>query len=276
MAADRPRTGSGFLDEALTPPYGPLAMAHRGGAGVPALRGAENTMRAFRHATGLGYRYLETDVHASSDGVLFAFHDTSLMRVTGRPGDIADHTAAEIARLRVGDEPIPRMEQLLEEFPGARFNIDLKSEAAVAPLADLIAAVGAGGRVCVSSFDTRRIRRFRAVTGGSVTTGAAREEIAALLAVGSRLGRTLRRRAGYSVLQLPDVRGRFTVVRPALVRRVHAAGAHLHVWTVDDPARMDRLVDLGVDGIFTDRTDVLKDVFTARGIWREPDERGHR
>jgi len=235
-------------------------MAHRGGAKVPELLGAENTLRAFRHATDLGYRYLETDVHASRDGVLFAFHDSGLHRVTGHPGNIADYAAPDLRSLLVGGEPIPRMDELLEEFPDARFNIDLKADGSVEPLADLIEATGATERVCVSSFDSARIQRFRARTGGAVTTGAARDEIIGLVALGARA----RRRRGYSVLQIPDA-----AARPLLVRRAHASGVHVHVWTIDDPDRMERLVDLGVDGIFTDRTDVLKDVLSRRGLWRE-------
>ncbi len=257
---ESPRTGSAYLDEVLAPPCGPLAMAHRGGAKVPELVGAENTLRAFRHATGLGYRYLETDVHASRDGVLFAFHDSALERVTGHPGKIADYTAADLASLVVGGEPIPRMDELLEEFPEARFNIDLKAGGSVLPLAELVTATGAESRVCVSSFDTGRIRRFREATGGRVTTGAARDEIIALFLLGDRA----RRRSGYSVVQIPD-----TAARPFLVRRAHASGVHVHVWTVDDAPRMEHLIDIGVDGIFTDRTDVLKDVLSRRGLWRE-------
>jgi len=260
MAPSSPRTGSAYLDEALVAPYGPLAIAHRGGAMVPELRGAENTVRAFRHASDLGYHYLETDVHASRDGVLFAFHDAELARVAGRPGRIREMTAAELATVTAGGEPIPTMAELLEEFPSRRFSIDIKALGAVEPLADLIARTGSGDRVCVSSFDTARIRRFRQVTGGSVTTGAARGEIAAFLA----FGRWARGHAGYSVLHLPDA-----LAHPVLVRRAHASGSHVHVWTIDEATRMEQLIDIGIDGIVTDRTDVLKDVLSQRGLWRE-------
>jgi glycerophosphoryl diester phosphodiesterase len=265
----RPCTGSPYLDEVRTPPGGPLAIAHRGGAKVAQLLGLENTIRAFRHAVGLGYRYLETDVHASRDGTLFAFHDSSLHRVTGEAGRIGNLDAARISGLYVEGEPVPRMDQLLEEFPDARFNIDIKAPAATQPLADLLARTGAAERVCVSSFDTARIRRFRQLTGGTVTTGASRQEIMAVALGGAGFAHRLRRRAGFSVIQVPyALRGaRFT--RPGLVRRAHAAGLHVHVWTVDDPHEIEGLIDMGVDGIFTDRTDVLKDVLTGRGLWRE-------
>ena len=104
-----PRTGFAYLDEVLDLP-GPIPMAHRGGAKVPELRGLENTMVAFRHAAALGYRYFETDVHASSDGELFLMHDERLDRVCDRVGHIADLTAADIESVRIaGREPIPRL-----------------------------------------------------------------------------------------------------------------------------------------------------------------------
>lgn len=269
LSESRPCTGSSYLDEACAQPGGPIAIAHRGGAKVPQLRGLENTMRAFRHAVGQGYRYLETDVHASRDGVLFAFHDSSLHRVTGEAGRIGDLDSSWISRLLVRGEPIPRMDQLLEEFPDARFNVDIKAAGATEPLAELIARTAATDRVCVSSFATPRIRRFRRLTGGTVTTGASREEILAVVLGGPGLAGSLRHHAGFSVIQVPyALRGvRFT--RAGLVRRAHAAGLHVHVWTVDDRREIGELVDMGVDGIFTDRTDVLKDVLSDRGLWRE-------
>lgn len=265
-----PPTGYPYLDTVCEQPGSVIAMAHRGGAAHPDLPGAENTLHAFGHAVALGYRYLETDVHATSDGELLAFHDRSLDRVTGTPGEIARLRAAEVAAaLIAGEHPVPTMAMLLEEFPECRFNIDIKSAAAVQPLADLIRATGSEHRVCVGSFSQRRIDDFRRASSDRVATSAAPAEALAYRALpGSRLARTLARRP--AALQVPHRRGPVPVVTEAFVGRAHAAGVHVHVWTVDDPAEMHQLLDLGVDGIITDRTDLLKRVLVERGQWQHP------
>lgn len=269
-----PRTGFAYLDEILEPPRSVLALAHRGGATHPDNVGLENTLVAFEHAVALGYRYLETDVHATRDGVLLAFHDALLDRVTDGVGAIADHTYAEIRETRVGavsaGQSIPLISDLLEAFPGCRFNIDIKSGTAVEPLAALIDATGATDRFCVGSFSLDRLSRFRRATGGRVATSASPVEVAAfILSPSGRLARSLTR-GRVAALQVPHRNRGLPVVTPALVRRAHAAGVHVHVWTIDDPGEMHHLIDLGVDGIFTDRTDLLKDVLDQRGLWRDP------
>ncbi len=266
-----PRTGFAYLDAVLDQPGSVIAMAHRGGAMHAELVGLENTLDAFRHAVKLGYHYLETDVHASRDGVLLAFHDAVLDRVTDRLGPLATLTAEEIGQARIaGAHAVPTMAELLEEFPTVRFNIDLKAEAAVHPLAGLIERTGAHGRVCVGSFSPLRMRAFRALTAGRVATSASPPEVAAVkVAPSAALARTLLRGSHRpAALQVPHRRGRLTVVTPTLVRRAHAAGLHVHVWTVDEPDEMHHLLDLGVDGLITDRTDLLRDVLVARGQWR--------
>jgi glycerophosphoryl diester phosphodiesterase len=264
----RPTTGFGYLDEVPTGTV--LAMAHRGGARHPELLGLENTAAAFRHAVTLGYRYLETDVHVTSDGVVVAFHDSVLDRVSDGSGPVAGTTSIELARVRIsGTEPIPMMSDLLEEFPDTRFNIDLKADRAGDALADLLQRTGAEARVCVGSFSYNRLRAFRARTGGRVATSAAPIEVAAFVAQPSaRLARTVTRGAA-AALQVPHRRGPVPIVTGSLVRRAHAAGAHVHVWTVDDPLEMAELIDLGVDGLITDRTDLLKEILVSRGLWRD-------
>lgn len=265
----RPRTGWAYLDAVLDQPGSVVAMAHRGGALHPDLMGLENTMHAFRHAVELGYGYLETDVHATRDGRLVAFHDEVLDRVTGSTGVIGELSAEDLAEARIaGEHLVPSMAELLEEWPDVRFNIDLKSAAAVPLLADLIARTAARDRILVGSFSQRRLDAFRRLTEGRVATSAAPPEVAAFRAMpASRLARAVTR-SRVAALQVPHRRGRLRVVTPGLVRRAHAAGVHVHVWTVDDPAEMVELLDLGVDGLITDRTDVLKDVLTARDQWR--------
>jgi len=265
-----PTTGFAFLDEVQRQPGSVLAFAHRGGAYHPEIEGLENTLAAFKHAVALGYDYLETDVHVTRDGYLLAFHDTVLDRVTDRRGEIARTTYAEVREAIIGGrEEVPTLARLFDEFPDARFNIDIKSEGAVAVLADFIAARDAWDRVLVGSFSPRRIMMFRRLTGGRVPTSASPVEVACFLAVPS--GRIADRLTGGRVaaFQVPHRRGPLLVASRALVRRAHAAGKHVHVWTVDDPGEMRELLDRGVDGLFTDRTDMLKDVLVERGQWRE-------
>lgn len=261
-----PRTGYAYLDEG---DGGVLAFAHRGGAYHPEIEGLENTLAAFEHAVALGYDHLETDVHVTADGVLLAFHDSVLDRVTDAEGAIADLTAEEVRRALVGGrEQVPTLAQLFDEFPHARFNIDIKSDGAVAPLAEFIADREAWDRVLVGSFSTRRLRRFRRLTGHRVPTSATPLEVAVFRALPSARLADLLTRHRVAAFQVPHRRGRLTVVTPGLVRRAHATGKHVHVWTVDDPAEMRELLDRGVDGLFTDRTDLLKDVLTERQLWR--------
>lgn len=262
-----PTTGFPFLD-APHRDGAVIAMAHRGGALHPGLQGLENTLFAFQAAVDLGYRYLETDVHATRDGVLLAFHDDLLDRVTDAAGRIWDLVHADVAGARVGGrEPIPLLVDLLDAFPTTRFNIDLKSPGAVDPLADVIDRTAAHDRVCIGSFTERSLRRFRSRVGRRVATSRGVAAVAAerFLPAGMTLGRVFRDPG--AVYQVPVTRGRLTVLDERFVRRAHAAGRHVHAWTIDDPDEMVRLLDLGVDGLITDRPDLLRDVLERRGQW---------
>jgi len=260
MTAPRPHTGFAYLDE----PQGPIAFAHRGGATHPDVTSLENTMAAFRHAVDLGYRYLETDVHVTSDGVLLAFHDPVLDRVTDGTGEVLSLSLEEVRQFRVGgQEPVPTFTELYDAFPDARFNIDLKSAGAGAVLAEFIVRANAWDRVLVGSFERARLHEFRRLTGGRVATSAHPAEVAAFLtAPGPALPKAP------VALQIPRRRGPLVLVTPRLLRRAHAKGLHVHVWTINDPTQMHELLDLGVDGLITDRTDLLKQVLLDRGEWQ--------
>lgn len=270
MTSPRP-AASGYLDSPR-----PLAFAHRGGAYHPDIEGLENTLAAFRHAVDLGYDYLETDVHVTSDGVLLAFHDTVLDRVTDRNGNIAESSYAEVQQALIGgSEPVPTLAELFDAFPEARFNIDLKSEGAVEALASFIEERDAWDRVLIGSFSGRRMEAFRRRTRGRVATSAHPLEVALfVLCPSGRLARLLTRGRPVA-LQVPHRSGPLTVASRRLVRRAHAAGVQVHVWTIDDPIEMNTLLDRGVDGIMTDRTDILRDVLRARGQWNgsSPEDR---
>jgi glycerophosphoryl diester phosphodiesterase len=240
---------------------GPLAFAHRGGA----CEWPENTLRAFAHAVDLGYRYLETDTHMTRDGVLLAFHDHALDRVTDGSGLIADLPWSEVREARVdGREPIPTLEELLTEWPDVRVNVDAKHDAAVEPLADLIERLDVLDRVCVGSFSDRRLSRLRARLGPDLCwsygpRGILRVRLGSLGIPAGDLGA--------ACAQVPVSQKGIRIVDRRFVRFLHARGQQVHVWTIDDADEMHRLLDLGVDGIMTDRPQVLKAVLEERGAW---------
>lgn len=240
---------------------GPLAFAHRGGAGD----WPENTMPAFEGAVALGYRYVETDAHVTADGVCLAFHDDRLDRVTDRSGVIAELTYAEVRQARVdGREPIPLLEDLIGSFPDVRVNIDPKHDAAVDPLAAVIERTGAIDRVCVGSFSDQRITRLCGALGPRLCTSLGPKAIARLR--GGSFGLPAGRIDG-GCAQVPHAYKGVAVTDRRFVERAHAAGLQVHVWTIDDPTEMHELLDLGVDGIMTDRPAVLRDVLRSRGAW---------
>ncbi|MFE9291856.1 glycerophosphodiester phosphodiesterase [Streptomyces olivaceus] len=241
---------------------GPLAFAHRGGAAD----GMENTLRQFRRAVGTGYRYIETDVHATRDGKLVAFHDATLDRVTDGGGRIADLRWEEVRHARVaGEEPVPLFEELLEALPGVRWNIDVKAEAALRPLLELIGRTNAWDRVCVGSFSEARVVRAQRLAGARLATSYGIRGVLGLRLRSWGLPAAARRSA--VAAQVPEAQSGVPVVDRRFVRTAHARGLQVHVWTVNDPGRMHRLLDLGVDGIMTDHIDVLRKVMEDRGVW---------
>ena len=243
----------------------PIAFAHRGGAEP----GDENTMAAFARAVALGYRYVETDVRATADGVAVVFHDSTLERLTGRAGRVADLSWADLSTVRVaGSAAVPRLDEVLEEWPDVRFNVDVKHDGGTVPAVAAVRAAGAGDRVLLASFSDGRLARLRTLAGPAVATSLGTREVAALR-VAALTGRRWRVPASAAAAQVPLRYGRLRVVNRRLVAQAHRLGLQVHVWTIDDPVEMNALLDLGVDGIMTDRVDVLRDVYISRGHWAE-------
>jgi glycerophosphoryl diester phosphodiesterase len=240
---------------------GPIPFAHRGGAG----HCPENTWPAFEHARSLGFRYFETDVHATSDGVVLAFHDDVLDRVTDQRGVIAQLPWHEVREARVaGSEPIVLLEELLGSFPGAFINIDAKHDAVVEPLVRVLQRTSALERVCIASFSDRRLVALRARLGPSVCMSGGPSAIRRLRA--GSLGLPIPR-TSVACVQVPMRFGRVPVVDARFVDFAHRRGIAVHVWTVDDPVVIRRLIDLGVDGIVSDDLVALRDVLRSRGLW---------
>ena len=239
---------------------GVLAFAHRGGDRVA----PENTMAAFQDAVAQGYRYLETDVHASKDGVVFAFHDDDLQRMVGENVAISTLTAREIDALQLpGGHHIPRMADLFEAFPEARFNIDAKAWPVVEPLIALLNKTKTQARCCIGSFSDARIK---AVVKGA---GDMCHSVGPLGAARFRFAAWGRLPLFYSAgaLQFPVSQYGIDMVTRASVAYAHKRGLQVHVWTINDESTMHRLLDLGVDGLMTDDCALLKSVLQQRGVW---------
>ncbi|MFF5072949.1 glycerophosphodiester phosphodiesterase [Micromonospora olivasterospora] len=249
---------SGYLDAPA-----PLAFAHRGGAAD----GDENTAAAFARAVALGYRHVETDVHATADGVAVVFHDPTLERVTGERGRIADLRWADLTSVRVGGAAlVPRLDEVLGAWPDVRFNVDVKADRAVEPTVETVIRAAAGDRVLLASFSDARLARLRVLTQGRVATGLGMRGVARLR-MASLHGRPLRLPPSVVAAQVPPRYGRIRVVDRRLLAYAHRLGLQVHVWTIDEPAEMHELLDLGVDGIMTDHVGVLRDVYRSRGHW---------
>lgn len=226
-------------------------------------------MAAFEAATARGATHVETDAHATRDGVAVAFHDGVLDRVSDGTGAVREQTWDSLRGVRVGGAAaIPRLTELLSTWPDLRVNIDVKDWSAVTPVADAIRRCRAEHRVCVTSFDDRRTLAVRRLLGPQVATspgprGVVSWQMASLHAPGAA---RWARPGGPSVVafQVPSRAGPLPVVTRASVRQAHRWGMHVHVWTINDPARMHRLLDLGVDGLITDRLDLAQQVVADR------------
>jgi len=253
----------------------PVAISHRGSRFL----WPENTSKAFAEALGLGFRHIETDLHLTADGVLVCFHDHLLYRTTGEAGLVSERTFDELGRLDAGfrhdrgttfpfrDQgvTIPSLEEVLTTHPEVTIVVDLKEDGLEAPLARLIEDLRVAQRLIVGSFHDRRLREFRRLTNGTVPTSTSPRETMAMIAA-SRRGRPISSDA--AALLVPTHWWGLRVVDDRLVDSAHLAGMQIHVWTVNTVNEMNRLLDLGVDGLITDRPDLAKTTLQQRGLWR--------
>jgi glycerophosphoryl diester phosphodiesterase len=226
----------------------------------------ENSLSALVRARAEGFRYLETDVQVTSDGVVVVHHDGSLDRTTDGRGVISRLPWSVVRGARIGGrEPVCRLDALLEELPDALLNIDVKSDAAVEPVLATLRRCDALGRVCLASFSEARLVRLRRLGGAGLLTSMGPRSVLGLW-LGGRL-------PGWPVLgamaQVPVRYGWLRVVSRGFCGSAARCGREVHVWTVNDELRMRALLDLGVDGVVTDRPDVLRSVLRERGLWVE-------
>lgn len=258
----------------MTVPYlsleHPIRFAHRGSRQL----WPENTAHAFRGAVELGYRYIETDVRITNDGHIVVFHDATLERTTNGIGRVVDHDLEQLRTLDAGFQFDPEggyplrgkgvvistLFEVFAEFPDVHFNIDLKGPGLEWPVWDVIREARREESVMVGSFTGRRTAKFRRITAGAVATSAGPRDTLAMWAA-SRRGRHVRRPV--EAYQIPfDYKS--LPIDQRYVDAIHAAGAQVHFWTVNEQPDMHRLLDLGADGIVTDRPDLLNQVVKER------------
>lgn len=253
-------TNHGYFDTAGTV----AALAHRGFS----LDGLENSMAAFTAAVDLGFRYVETDAHGTKDGHAVALHDASLDRTTDGHGDVADLNWSEVKTAKIGGvEPVPLLEDLLGTWPSLRVNIDVKGASGVAAVADAIERTAAHDRVCIASFSTVRREATVALLSKPVATSAGTREAAAFFAGGFLGANMAAPLVAVDAVQVPVRLGIFPILTRRHVALAHTAGKQVHVWTINDKADMERLIAMGVDGIVSDRADVLKETLMSIGRW---------
>lgn len=250
-----------------------FAFAHRGGT----IDHPENTLEAFQSAIDLGFEYIETDVHASLDGELYAFHDNDLERVVGIPASIGELTSREVDAIRFGGGyRVPRFDEVVLTWPTIRLNIDPKADAALVPLVKAIDRHAMIDRVCIGSFSDRRIAWCRAELGEDLCTSMGPLEIMRLWFCSQGLPTEPPTAPCAQLPTKQKLLGRYKAdfTSEQFVETVHDLGLFLHIWTIDEEPEMHRLVDAGVDGIMTDRPDVLRKVLIERGRWTtDPHER---
>jgi glycerophosphoryl diester phosphodiesterase len=256
----------------------PTVIGHRGAAGeLP-----ENTLASFERALARGAAILESDVHISRDGVLVLIHDDVLERTTNGSGRVADHTLAELRALDAGDRfspasdgrfpyrnrgfRIPTLEEALKTFDAARFNLELKErrDDLIETTLALLRATGREETVLLAAADDALMVDLRArvrASGARVALGASAGDVLAF--VRSALDGA-RPPPGPMALQVPPGFGTTPLVTSEFVAHAHAHGLVVHVWTVNEPAEMDRLLDLGIDGIMSDFPGRVTEVVTAR------------
>ena len=258
-----------------------IGFVHRGGAEET----TENTIPAFQYALDLGFRFIETDVQATKDGKIVIFHDSDLSRMSSRKERIKDLNFDEISKIDLnGGGKIPLLEEALITFPEAFFNIDVKTNDAVKGTADIILEHANPDNICIASFSTKRITELRNLLGKDFISSSSQYEVTLLL-MGmwmNALPKILHvywpdfeedwnqawiRQERIKCVQVPPSQWGIPIVTPRFIKNMHECDKKVHVWTIDDKEEMQRLYDLGVDGIMTDKPSVLKEFLESKNLF---------
>jgi len=254
----------------------PMVIAHQGGEGLR----PSNTLIAFENAVDLGVDVLEMDVHSTSDGTLVLIHDDTVDRTTDGSGRVKEITLAELQQLDAGDYwtpddgatypyrgqgvRIPTLEEIVTAFPEMKYNIEIKQvdPSIAVPLCKLLRHFGLTDRALVASFHPTAMDEFRAACP-EVATSMVEDEIRPFFILNTAFLGSLYRPPG-AAFQVPEYSGSQHVLTPRFVRGAQRNNVAVHPWTIDDPADMERFLDMGVDGIITDRPDIMIEVLQER------------
>ena len=254
----------------------PMVIAHQGGEGLR----PSNTMLAFENAVALGVDVLEMDVHSTADGALVLIHDDTVDRTTDGSGRVNDLTLAEIQQLDAGDYwtpdegatypyrgqgvRIPTLDEVLTAFPQMKYNIEIKQvePSIAAALCETLRFHNLTDQALIASFHPTAMNEFRAACP-EVATSMVEAEIRPFFILNTVFLGGLYRPPG-AAFQVPEYSGSLHVLTPRFVRGAHANNVAVHPWTIDDAADMRRFLDMGVDGIITDRPDVMIEVLKDR------------
>ena len=233
-----------------------LAFAHRGDQSI----GPENTLSAFEGAVNLGFKYLETDVHATVDGKLVAFHDIRLDRISNTTGQITEKRYAVIKKIKIGSsERIPLLEDLLGYFPNTHFNIDLKSTNSLNPLIKVIKKTNSANRICIGSFSDKRLIQIRHALP-EVCTSMGPREVFLARAINLEF---FNKRIKANCIQIPHYWRGIRLVNEKFIKKIKSLDLQIHVWTINSASEINQLLDIGVDGIMTDNLLLLKNVLST-------------
>ena len=229
--------------------------AHRGGS----IEAPENTIESFKYSIELGSSYIETDVQLSSNGIPYIFHDDDLKRLFGKNIIFNSLHSDEIDELILFDKyKIPTLESTLQKFPDALFQIDVKTDEVVLPTMEVIKKTNSTDKVCIASFSSKRLKQVHKLYP-EICLSMGPFEVMKLLLASFGL---YRRKVPGNCLQIPIYQYGIKLVTKRFINYIHSIGLKIHVWTINDEDTMQKLIDLGVDGIITDRPKALKELLS--------------
>ena len=238
-----------------------FGFVHRGGDEVK----TENTLEAFQCSSDLGFTFMETDVQFTKDSEVVIFHDIDLKRIAGIEKKISELSIKEIKSIDlITGGKIPTLDELLYSFKDLRFNIDIKVDSAVEKSVKIIKSHGALNRTCLAAFSSKRLDRIRNLAGEDACTSMGQLEVSKL--VMKSYGFPFKKQLGMCA-QVPTNRWGLPVVTKEFIKEAHAQNKLVHVWTIDDPKEMHNLIDMGVDGLMTDKPSILKKVLIERDLF---------